>query len=421
MVRAIRALPLAVIFLAPAAFAKSTIAVGSCDPNVIELPTIQAAVNAVGVNGTVLLCPGTYPEQVVIAKSLTLKGLASGTSAQAIIVPPAGGVVANTTSVEPGGGPIAAQVLVQNGATVTISGVTVDGAGNGITGCAPDIIGIYYQNASGAVRSSLVRNQVLDSPDLIGCQSGEGIFVETGNGGTASVVIQGNYVENYQKNGVTANGAGATATVSNNTIQGQGPTTGAAENSIQLAFGATGTVTGNKVGGDIWAPDTITDTGDAAAGILIYDSPGVAIKSNIVDSTQFGIAVVADGQGSADGATVSGNTVAATHLFDAVDICGAGSAGVTGNILGASDESAIHLDSSCTTPSTANTVSNNTINGACAGVLEGSGSGGSIGTNTFVNTGTTVLTGSDTCPVTPPGQHSARTQAAHRHASPARF
>ncbi len=421
MGRIIRALPLAAFFLAPAAFAKSTVAVGSCDPNLTELPTIQQAVTAAGAKGTVLICPGTYPEQVVISKDLTLKAIASGTSAQAIIVPPPGGVVVNATSVEEGGGPIAAQILVENGANVTITGLTVDGAGNGISGCSPDIIGIYYQNSSGAIRSNLVRNQVLDNPGLIGCQSGEGIFVETGNGGTANVVIQGNYVENYQKNGITANGTGAFATITSNNIQGQGPTTGAAENSVQIAFGAGGTISTNKVGGDIWAPDTNTDTGDAAAGLLVYNSPGVTIKSNVIGSTQFGIAVVGY-NGNADGASITGNTVAATHLFDAVDICGAGSATVTGNTLGASDESAVHLDSTCLVASTGSTVTGNTINGACAGILQGAGSGGTITNNTFLNTGTTLLTGSDTCPAPAPARHSsspARTM--HRHASPVRF
>ena len=416
MVRAISVLPLAAIFLAPAAFAKSTVAVGACDPGVTSLPTIQQAVTAVGNGGTVLVCPGTYPEQVVIAKSMTLKGLAAGTAAQALIVPPAGGLTQNAT--RPSGDPVAAQILIQNGANVTISGLTVDGAGNGITGCAPDLMGIYYQNSSGAVRSSLIRNQVLGGAGLIGCQSGEAIFVETGTGGTANVVAQGDFVENYQKNGITGDGAGTTLTVQSNNVQGQGPTTGAAENSIQLGFGATGSIIGNRVGGDIWAPDTMSDTNDAAAGILVYDSPGVTIKSNIVASTQYGIAVVSDGSISADGAKITGNTVAATHLFDAIDICGAGSAMVMGNILGASDESAIHLDSSCGNPSTGNTVSGNSINGACAGVLVGTGSGGPLGTNTTLNAAMTVLTGSDVCPVpVGPARHGAP-QGRHRHASP---
>jgi hypothetical protein len=264
----------------------------------------------------------------------------------------------------------------------------------------------------------LIRNQVLFGAGLIGCQSGEAIFVETGTGGTANVVVQGDFVENYQKNGITGDGAGTTLTVQSNNVQGQGPTTGAAENSIQLGFGATGSIIGNRVGGDIWAPDTMSDTSDAAAGILVYDSPGVTIKSNIVASTQYGIAVVSDGSISADGAKITGNTVAATHLFDAIDICGAGSAMVMGNILGASDESAIHLDSSCGNPSTGNTVSGNSINGACAGVLVGTGSGGPLGTNTTLNAAMTVLTGSDVCPVpVGPARHGAP-QGRHRHASP---
>lgn len=49
----------------------ATLYVGSCA--VPSKPTIQSAVTASAPGGIVKVCPGTYPEQVTINKSLTLR------------------------------------------------------------------------------------------------------------------------------------------------------------------------------------------------------------------------------------------------------------------------------------------------------------------------------------------------------------
>src|ERR1700691_1533957 len=140
----------------------STVAVGpsSCMPSLVHFATIQMAVNAVPAASTIDICPGDYPEQVVIKKKLTLKGVVTGTQDAAVILSPAAGVVQNTTDVDTGL-PIAAQLLVQDTAgPVLISNLTVDGTGNGITNsCGLDLQGILFQSASGTVDHVAVRNQ----------------------------------------------------------------------------------------------------------------------------------------------------------------------------------------------------------------------------------------------------------------------
>src|SRR5262249_15788460 len=157
----------------------------------------------------------------------------------------------------------------------TITNLTVDGSNNGVADCELNPIGIYYQNASGTITRAAVLNQALGA-GLEGCQSGLGIFAQSGGGGTSVVNINNNHVEGYQKNGITGNELGTNVTITSNTVIGQGPTTGAAENSIQIGFGATGSVSKNTVGSDIWAPDNINDPGDAAAGILVFASHGIS-------------------------------------------------------------------------------------------------------------------------------------------------
>ena len=406
-------LALAVLCGAVSAMALN-VAVGSCKPSLPSYPTIQQAVTSSPMGSTIQVCPGFYPEQVTINKNLVIKGIAATNQGAAIITVPVGGLVMNASSLATGN-PIAAQLLVQAPATsVTITNLTVDGSNNGIADCALNPIGIYYQNASGAISHSTVLNEVL-SADLNGCQSGLGIFVQSGGGGTSTVNISTNHVENYQKNGITGNEAGTNVTINSNTVVGQGPTTGAAENSIQIGFGASGTISKNTVGSDDWAPDNIGDPGDAAAGILVFASHGVAISTNNVSNTQFGIAVVGDVNfGDADNSTVTGNTVSATHIFDGIDLCSNNNS-ATMNIVSGSDEAGIHIDSSCTGSSTGNQVTRNTINSACAGILSGPSSGNTTTPNTFYNTVNLQLTGTNVCSPPPaPNRKAPSKQSAHR-------
>lgn len=395
------------------------VAVGTCRPSLPSFSTIQAAIAASSSNGTVQVCPGTYGEQIIIQKNLTLKGISDGTSNAAVIVTPAGGMVANATSLS-SGDPIATQVLVEAPATaVTITNLALDGSNNGITNCTPILIGILYQNASGTVMHTSVKNHVLASSpvDMRGCQSGLGIFVQSGGSGTSNVKITSNYVQNYQKNGITVDENGSTATITGNTVIGQGPTTGAAENSIQLGFGASGTIQNNATGNDVWAPDVFGDTGNAAAGILVYASPSIAITGNTVNNTQFGIGIVTDTNfGVADGTTVTGNKVSTTNLYDGIELCSNANL-VQSNSISGSDEAGVHIDDGCTGSATGNTVTNNTINSACAGLLIGPGATGSLTTpNTYFNVVTLTKTGSNVC--TPPLAASVR--ARRRAPSPAR-
>jgi hypothetical protein len=409
------------LILAAAPLFAQTIAVGNCQPNKASFPTIQQALNATPPGATIDVCPGPHPEQILVYQAVTLKGITSGNQGAAIITVPTGGLQQNATSLATGAA-IAAQILVQGATGVTITNITVDGANNGFNnGCAdPDPIGIYYQNSSGTISHNTVLNEVL-LPANNGCQAGLGIFVQSGNGGSSTVTINSNNVANYQKNGITGNEVGTSVTLTANDVVGQGPTNGAAENSIQIGFGATGSITSNTVGSDVWAPDVFGDTGDAAAGILVYASPNVAIKSNNVSNTQFGIAIVSDPTlGAADGATLTSNTVSATHLYDGIDLC-SNSNIVTTNTINGSDEAAIHVDDTCTGASTGNMLTKNQINSACAGILSGPGaSSNTTIPNTFYNVVSLHSTGTNTCTPPPgiPNKAGARSHARIRAARP---
>ena len=87
---------LAACFAVPVAHA-STVGVGTCPQSLITFTTIQAAINAVPAGSVIKVCPGSYPEQLLIAKKLTIEGIASSGQDAAVITPPAGGVQVNTS------------------------------------------------------------------------------------------------------------------------------------------------------------------------------------------------------------------------------------------------------------------------------------------------------------------------------------
>jgi hypothetical protein len=328
---------------------------------------------------------------VVITGNLTLKGVSGSNHGAAVITAPGTGMVGSSVMDVYTAVPVAAQILVNaSGASVTIDNVTVDGSNNGISSCSPELVGIFYQNSSGTVTRTNVLNEVYDPADD-GCQGGQGIYVQSSGGGSSTVAITYNNVENYQKNGIVARQPFSTANINNNTVTGQGVTSGAAENSIEIAFGATGSITYNTVSAD----EYIDAATASAAGILVYQGYGVTISHNTVSNTQTGIGVYPVSPGDSDSASITYNNVSSTHTYDGIDVCSNFNT-VGHNTVNGSDEAGIHLDSSCTGASVGDTVSGNTINGACAGILVGSGSS-TPGANTFYNAATLVLTGTDTC------------------------
>ena len=268
-----------------------------------QFTTIQDAVSHATPGDVIRVCPGTYVEQIVISKSVHIRA-----DNGAIVMPT--GVSANAIDVVSGAS-LAAVIFVQNTENVEIEGLIVDGTNNGLTGCSPELIGILYQNASGHIHHNAIRHMML-AGSLSGCQSGDGIIAQTGSGGSATVQIDENSVENYQKNGITGNETGTQVTISKNVVTGTGPTTGAAQNGIQVGFGAQGRVTNNSVTDNVWAPcASVSDCTANGTGILIFQSNGVDVEGNSVGTNQVGIAV------EGNNARIASNTVCTARLFSA--------------------------------------------------------------------------------------------------------
>jgi hypothetical protein len=240
------------------------------------------------------------------------------------------------------------------------------------------LIGVYFQNSSGALRHAAVRNFKL-SAALNGCQSGTGVFVESGSGQTSNVEIANSSIHDYQKNGITANESGTTAQIHDNVVTGVGPTTGAAQNGIQIGFSAAGSIRENTVANNVWSPCTAVATCQTVAtDILVTQSDGVHVAGNTTGITQVGIFV--DG----NNADVRGNTAYSASVFDNIRIQGNGS-DVRENQVFNGGESDIYIQGNN------NSVRLNSITEAPIGILEVMGSTGNhFALNTFFNVGVPI-------------------------------
>ena len=358
----VRALVFTALFLAiarPAWAANGFIIVGNEPANCpdAQFTTIQAALNAAAPGQRIHLCRGTYPEQLKITKPVHID------SANGVVLLPTN-MQANTTSLV-SGAPIAAAILVMDTTNVIIEGMIVDGINNNVSACAPQLIGIEYQNASGVVENVTVRNFKLAAA-LNGCQSGTAIFVQSGGGGASELEVHDSVLYDYQKNGITANEAGTAITVHDNFVTGVGPTSGAAQNGIQVGFGAGGEIRRNTVTNNIWSPCLAVDNcASVGVGILVEQSDSVRITGNNVGVSQVGIFI------SGNDATLRQNQVFAANVFDGIRIEGNGNR-LEKNEVATGPEAGILLEGNN------NVVLQNTITGAGIGIFKDTGLTGNL-------------------------------------------
>jgi len=328
---------------------------------------IQDAINAASSGDEIVVCNGIYAEQLSINKSLDIDA-----DSGAFLVPAS--IQQNATSLATGDA-IAAAVLVSGATNVSISGLTVDGINNGIAECAPKLIGVYFQNSSGSLRHAAVRNFTLGAA-LNGCQSGTGVFVESGGGQASDVEIADCSIHDYQKNGITANETGTTAKIHNNVVTGIGPTPGAAQNGIQIGFSAGGAIRENVVANNVWSPCTAVATCvTVATDILVTQSDNVRVADNTAGISQVGIFV--DG----NNAEVRSNKVFAASVFENIRLQGNGNRAAENTVFNGGDAD-IYVQGNN------NSVVRNSISEAPVGILEAQGSTGNQFTgNTFFNVG----------------------------------
>lgn len=327
----------------PAALAK-TVRVGTCQPNVQSYSTISQAVSSVPAGSTILVCPGTYPEQITITEPLTLQGVQSGNAANPIVTVPPGGLTQSVTS-PVNGVTIFFQIMVQGteAELVNISNIGLNGSNNQV-GCVCWIAGIYYQNSSGKVKNAATYNQM-------GNGYGFGIFVDSSSTTPKAIGVSTSSIHDFDAEGIRNNGnANITVDIKANAVLVS------SSSSLQVN------------GIDVYGVGSITDNSVATrpgspggAGIGIATEAGVTISNNTIAGMGIGIwplgnsNVVSSNRISfaGTGIVLSGTNNNVEYNF--IDTGGVGSG----------------IDFNCT--GSGNTVINNAINDAYWGFVNPSG------------------------------------------------
>jgi parallel beta-helix repeat protein len=295
-------------------------AVGTCKPTLPSYPNISAAVSSAAAGSTVLVCPGIYAEQVVISKPLTLEGISNGTSAQAVITVPGGGLPTMTSLLF---GTVSPQLSVTAG-PVNITNISVDGSAFGGDSCTTILAGIYYgSGSSGTVNEVTVRNE-----NNSNC--GFGILTENETGPNDLVTIESSSIHDFDYVGIWVDSflspGALTAAIKNNYIDGG--VTG-----IYIQSGTLGSVTGNLVAAAsqtaIFASSAVSVSSNAVtnsqAGIWIQE-PGISVTANKLSNDYVGIEFF-----ESSGMTVKSNTIVNSTVGIEVD-CNAGNT-VSGNVI----------------------------------------------------------------------------------------
>ncbi len=347
--------------------------------------TIQYAVNNVSSGGTVNVAAGTYTEQVVISQPVTVVGAGQ---ASTTLQGPA--IMVNSSCIPlTSGQPTRAVVTVcgSAGSTVVMSGITISGGVGGEdadASCAPLIDGVWISsNETLNLSQSTVTNtyNANGSADW-GCQQGIGI-----RAGSNALGLVGNLIANqvtvqdYQKGGIVVDGPGSSGTITDSTVTGDPAITPfIAMNGIEIGRGASASVTGTTVSGNVCqlatvcGPNPVTQT--QSAGILLFDNAGqpaptVSATNNIVTGNDIGIYT---GQ-------LSGTTL------------------ISGNSISTSDEGVLLDEGNATV--TNNTIENNTVDGVFAiqGDEEAANTNATLTGNT-ISDNPTGIEANDVCPGT---------------------
>jgi nitrous oxidase accessory protein NosD len=289
-----------------------------------QYPTIGAAVQAAGSGDVIEICPALYPEQLVITKPVTLRGIEVNGSSRVLLQPALIDIQGLATE---------AVITVMNTNRVTIQNLAIDASNNTASSCSPGVAGVHFFNSSGFVENSAIFGAHLTNP--LGCTTlpfgnGFGVQVDASQAGPFNVWIIGNSIHDFTANGVQVNGAGITAEISGNTISGVGPTSGIFQFGIFVLNGAVGKITQNIITeglcGAVAISDCINQRSEGVTLRAIGD--GTVVDGNVITNAQSGIFI-----NGANRLKVTNNQIRNIDAMSGIDIQGSASGFFTNSVI----------------------------------------------------------------------------------------
>ena len=282
---------------------------------------IQPAIDAAPSGATIEVCAGTYNGELQITQSVTLSGTGTGKAIVKLPASPANSTTACDTATGTGSyQPDQDGIAICGAISVTMTGITVDAAWP-VNTCYDSMYGVLI---GGGATVSFTDSAVTaaGAKPLNGCQGGIGI--QDGMGWTTPnevghLVLSHSSVSGYQKNGITVDGRGSTAQISNGVVKGIGATTAIAQNGIQVSNGAKVSISDTKVSGNecnvsVCGPNGLTQT--QSTGLLFYGATwGNKVTGSTLSGNDIGVYYAANPAGKApktaqlqlSGDTITGN------------------------------------------------------------------------------------------------------------------
>ena len=253
--------------------------------------TISYALGLTQAGGTIEVAPGTYNEQLVISRPVSIIGAGP---AQTVIEPSS---LPTTAADTDSNIPELAVVDVTAGTMwASLQGLTIDGsaASTQFSGCGQDFVGIYYQDASGSLDDVDVTNIELPTA-LFGCQDGQGIYVATDSGSAtpSNVTMSDVFVNSYDKNGITCDDIGTICSIENSQVTGIGPTPLIAQNGIQI-WGSSASIVNDMVSGNSYTNPYYPSDFYSAVGILVINASGLTVTGNRISANDDNVYALED-------------------------------------------------------------------------------------------------------------------------------
>jgi hypothetical protein len=189
-----------------------------------------------------------------------------------------------------------------SGINVTINGFIIEGSWPA-NACYDSIYGVAVLGGAKLTLNRSTVENIGGNPLTDGCQGGVAVEVGLATSGTTAdpgtAALHNDVVSGYQKNGITVDGAGSSATIAATTVEGAGPTAAIAQNGIQVSDGATATIGGSFISGDECndtsggcGPNGFTQV--QSAGILLFDAGATAVSKTTVTASDIGVYSIED-------------------------------------------------------------------------------------------------------------------------------
>lgn len=252
---------------------------------------------------TLEISAGTYTEQIIVSKSLTITGAGEGVT---VIKLPAAPVKVDG---------VFSQIRLNSAVTVSISDLTVDGGETNALACNDVFYGIYaYGGATMHLDTVAVTDTHVGNFAHLGCQTGRAIRYGDSSRATpnATGTVNNVTVTRFQKSGIVVDGVGSSVAITNSAVS-EGTfemSPHIAQNGIQFQYGATGSVSNTTVQGmQCTIAVTCGVSATTASGILVYQAgDGIVIDNVTVTNADAAISLYTDSTVSVTNSTLSDST-----------------------------------------------------------------------------------------------------------------